>query len=160
MGLQNNLKIGECVPIVTRIQMNAKQLRHPSKTWRGGMILLMFATLVAGCGQNNAQTISTNTTDFSFTPNVWNVRVGERVTLRMMNESNTEHEWVLLQQGAQVTMPFDADDEARIAFESEVEPGSAKVSFFTAPAQAGTYRIVCGLPGHLEQGMEGTLIVQ
>ncbi len=88
------------------------------------------------------------------------MRAGERATLRMMNESNEEHEWVLLKEGAQVTMPFDADDEAQIAFESEVEPGSAKVSFFTAPATPGVYRIVCGLPGHLEQGMEGTLVVQ
>lgn len=120
-----------------------------------GMLLVSTA-----CAQNGGQTISLTANDYSFAPNSWTVKAGERVTLRIMNESNNEHEWVLLKEGEQVTMPFDKDDEARIAFESEVEPGSAKVSFFTAPALPGVYRIVCGIAGHLENGMEGTLIVK
>ncbi|MDL1944781.1 hypothetical protein FBQ99_20840, partial [Chloroflexi bacterium CFX2] len=30
---------------------------------------------------------------------------------------------------------------------------------FTAPDQPGTYQIVCGMPGHLQAGMVGTLEV-
>ncbi len=122
-----------------------------------GLGMLLFLT---ACAQNGGQTISLTANDYSFTPNTWTVNAGERVTLRMINQSNNEHEWVLLKEGEQVTVPFDEDDEARIAFESEVEPGSAKVSFFTAPATPGVYRIVCGIAGHLENGMEGTLVVK
>lgn len=146
--------------IVTRIEMNDKQLKRRIQKLSvplGGLALLLS---IVACGANGNNSISLTAHDYSFAPATWNVKAGERVTLRMLNESNNEHEWVLMQEGAQITMPFDADDEARIAFESEVEPGNAKVSFFRAPEKPGVYRIVCGLPGHLEQGMEGTLVVQ
>lgn len=120
--------------------------------------ILLFA--LNGCALSNNQTLSIDTTDFAFTPNQWTVNAGQRVTLKLANQSGSEHEWVLLKEGEEVTMPFDADDEARIEFESEVEPGNVKISFFPAPTKAGLYRIVCGIPGHLEAGMEGTLVVR
>jgi uncharacterized cupredoxin-like copper-binding protein len=119
--------------------------------------LSLFA--LDSCGGQTTPTLSITTTDFAFTPNTWTVNADERVTLRLTNQSNTEHEWVLLKAGAQVTLPFDDDDEARIEFESEVKPGAVKVSFFRAPAKPGVFRIVCGIAGHLEAGMQGTLIV-
>ena len=161
MKLQTVLgKIEERGQIVTRIKVYDKRPRRIVRNLFRYFAVIALAILMAACSQNGIQTINATVRDYSFTPNIWTVRAGERVTLRMLNESNAEHEWVLLQAGAQVTIPFDADDEARIAFESEVEPGNAKVSVFTAPATPGTYRIVFGIPGHLEQGMEGTLVVQ
>lgn len=74
----------------------------------------MLLVRAAGA-QNGGQTISLTANDYSFAPNSWTVKAGERATLRMMNESNNEHEWVLLKAGEQVTMPFDEDDAARIA---------------------------------------------
>ncbi len=121
---------------------------------------LFFLLAVYGCNANTNQTLSIDVSDFAFTPNTWTVNAGERVTLKLTNQSSNEHEWVLLKKGEEVTIPFDEDDEARIAFESEVEPGNVKISFFPAPKQAGLYRIVCGIPGHLEAGMEGTLVVK
>ena len=147
--------------IVARIMRNDKQLgRGLAKTGVLFFCLALGCLSFAACNQTGVQTFSFSAKDYAFVPNTWTVRAGERVTLRMFNESNNEHEWVLLKQGENVTMPFDDDDEARIAFESEVEPGQVKVSFFTAPTTPGTYRIVCGIAGHLENGMEGTLVVQ
>ena len=31
---------------------------------------------------------------------------------------------------------------------------------FTAPSEAGTYKVVCGTPAHLELGMAATLVVK
>lgn len=123
-------------------------------------LLLIPLFVLNACASNNNQTLSIDTTDFAFTPNQWTVNAGQRITLKLTNQSGSEHEWVLLKKGEEVTMPFDADDEARIEFESEVEPGNVKISFFPAPDEAGLYRIVCGIPGHLEAGMEGTLTVK
>lgn len=50
-------------------------------------------------------------------------------------------------------MLFDDDDEDKIEFEVEVEPGGAKVGFFKAPAP-GTYVNMCGAKGHLESGQK------
>lgn len=151
---------GSSRQIVTRIEMKHKQFcRHCKKPLALGSVVAIIP-LIQACGQNGIQTLSATARDYSYSPGSWTVQAGQRVSLRMVNESNNEHEWVLLKQNEQVTLPFDADDETRIDFESEVEPGNAKVSLFTAPVKAGRYRIVCGIPGHLEQGMEGTLVVQ
>lgn len=140
--------------------MKHKQFcRHGKKSLALGWVFAIIP-LIQACSQDGIQTLSVTARDYSYSPETWTVRAGQRVSLRMINESNNEHEWVLLKQNEQVTLPFDQDDETRIEFESEVEPGNAKVSLFTAPTEAGRYRIVCGIPGHLEQGMEGTLVVQ
>jgi uncharacterized cupredoxin-like copper-binding protein len=143
--------------IVARIKLNDKQRINRILNF---LFLLIPLLLIVSCSQNNGPTLAITVRDFLFEPNSWSVKAGERVTLRMVNESNSEHEWILLKTGEAVTLPFDNDDEARIAFESEVEPGNAKVSFFRAPEAPGVYRIVCGIPGHLENGMQGTLVVK
>jgi len=65
----------------------------------------------------------------------------------------------LLKKGTSVTMPFDDDDEDKVFWEIEAEPGQTKTEAFTAPTEAGTYTVVCGTPAHLEQGMAATLVV-
>ncbi len=42
----------------------------------------------------------------------------------------------------------------------EAQPGATKTETFTAPSEPGTYTIVCGISGHLENGMEATLTVK
>lgn len=121
-------------------------------------VLLGLMLAITSCAAYTT-TLSIRTSEFKYEPPVWTVTAGQRVTVRLINDGNAEHEWVLLKPDQQVTMPFDEDDEEKIAFEIEVEPGGSKVGFFTAP-EPGTYRIVCGAKGHLEAGMQGTLVVK
>jgi len=115
--------------------------------------------VLAACGGKN-NTISVTTTDFKFKPQGWTVPAGEEVTLTIKNEGALEHEWALLKIGTTITMPFDEDDEDKVFWEIEVQPGETKSATFTAPSEAGTYTVVYGTPGHLEQDMEGTLIAE
>ena len=39
-------------------------------------------------------------------------------------------------------------------------PGERTSDTFLAPSQPGTYQVICKVPGHLEAGMEGELIVE
>lgn len=123
------------------------------------IIALIGMLLVLASCASSSTTLSIRTSEFKYDPPQWTVPTGQRVTVRLINDGNEEHEWVLLKPGEQVTMPFDDDDEDKIAFEVEVEPAGTKVGFFTAPA-SGTYTIVCGAKGHLETGMKGTLVVK
>ena len=100
------------------------------------------------------------TTDFQFIPNVWSVNRGEATSLLLSNHGKQEHEWVLLKLGTKVTLPFDADDEAKVFWEIEAGPTIEKKEIFITPLKAGTYDIVCGKPRHIERGMKGTLIVK
>lgn len=85
---------------------------------------------------------------------------GQEVTLTIENRGVQEHEWVLLQPGTEVTMPFGEDDESKVFWEIEAIPGSTKKETFTAPMEAGTYKVVCGKPRHIERGMEAILVVK
>jgi len=58
-----------------------------------------------------------------------------------------------------VSVPFDDDDEGKIYWEVELDAGKSETVKFTAPSEPGTYDVVCGTPGHIEQGMTGTLTV-
>ncbi len=116
--------------------------------------------MAAAFGENVDNTISVTTTDFQFVPNRWTVMSGQEVTLTIENRGVQEREWVLLQPGTEVTMPFGEDDESKVFWEIEAIPGSTKKETFTAPMEAGTYKVVCGKPRHIERGMEAILVVK
>ena len=122
-------------------------------------ILTIGVLILAACA-SGPEKISVTTTDFKFEPTTWTVPAGGEVELTLVNEGTLEHEWVIIKQGMEVTIPFDADDEEKVYWEMEAEPGETKTETFTAPSEPGTYTIVCGTPAHLEQGMAGTLIVE
>lgn len=111
-------------------------------------------------GENPDNSISVTATDFQFRPSTWTIASGQDIALSFTNNGVQEHEWVLLKQGTEVTLPFNDDDEEKVFWELETGPGATKVGIFTAPPQSGTYTIVCGKPRHIERGMTATLIVQ
>jgi uncharacterized cupredoxin-like copper-binding protein len=115
--------------------------------------------LLAACGGSRAAELSITATDFAFTPANVTVDAGQEVTLTLTNNGSVEHEWVLMEAGYQVTTPFDADDEPHVYWEGEVEAGESGTFTFTAPSEAGDYQLVCGVAGHVEAGMVGTLTV-
>jgi plastocyanin len=127
-------------------------------------LIVLFAVVasvlaLAGCA-SGPQKISVTTTEFKFEPLTWEVSAGKEVELTIINEGALEHEWVIVKQGMEITMPFDADDEEKVYWEMEAQGNETVVGTFTAPSDPGTYTIVCGTPAHLEAGMMGTLTVK
>ena len=127
-------------------------------------LIVLFAVAasvlaLAGCA-SGPQKISVTTTEFKFEPLTWEVSAGKEVELTIINEGALEHEWVIVKQGMEITMPFDADDEEKVYWEMEAQGNETVVGTFTAPSDPGTYTIVCGTPAHLESGMMGTLTVK
>ncbi|MBI3915355.1 MAG: cupredoxin domain-containing protein [Chloroflexi bacterium] len=122
------------------------------------VVLALLTAGAAGCGSAPI-VISSKVSEFKFEPATWTVKAGSKVAVSLTNSGAVEHEWVLLKSGEQAKAPWTEADESKIYFESEVEPGAGKVRSFIAPA-SGIYQIICGVPGHLEAGMQGTLIVK
>jgi uncharacterized cupredoxin-like copper-binding protein len=123
----------------------------------GGLIGL--ALLLSACGGGNPS-LNVELKDFSFAPATFTVPAGKQVTLNVKNTGANEHEFVIFKEGLEATAPFDADDEGNIYWEVETEAGESKTVTFTAPSKPGVYQLVCGVPGHIEHGMVGTLTVQ
>ncbi len=122
--------------------------------------MLVMTVAVAACGPKKAA-ISSTMTDFKYDPATWQVPGGGQVTLTLTNAASVKHEWVLMKKGYTVATPFsDAKDGSSALQDFDVEPGQTQVFTFTAPTEAGDYEVVCGVAGHLENGMKGTFTVQ
>jgi uncharacterized cupredoxin-like copper-binding protein len=120
---------------------------------------LGLAACATSVAQGASKQLSVELTDFTFAPDTFTVPAGQEVTLNLKNTGKVEHEFVIIKLGQQVTMPFDDDDEAKVYWEVEVGAGESQSVKFTAPAEPGTYAVVCGQPQHIEAGMKGTLTV-
>ena len=82
-----------------------------------------------------------------FRPKDVRVDEGERVRLTLVNDDeDTPHDWALLEYGGR-------------DIEVYVRGGQSRSINFTAN-EIGTYRIVCQVAGHKQQGMEGSLTVE
>ncbi len=123
-----------------------------------GVILVLVAGLAA-CGGPSPAAIAMSMSEFSFSPSSASVPAGAEVTLTLTNSGTIEHNWVLLDAGFQAAAPFEADDQANVVAETNVAAGEVQSFTFTAPSEAGSFQIVCSIPGHLEAGMAGSLTV-
>ena len=121
--------------------------------------IVILGLFLAGCGPGTP-VLNVQLLDFSFTPSEMSVPVGQTVTLNATNKGANLHEFVIMNLGQEVSVPFSDDDEGKIYWEVEIEEGQSKSVTFTAPSEPGKYQLVCGIPGHIEHGMLGTLSVQ
>ncbi|MDQ3783249.1 MAG: plastocyanin/azurin family copper-binding protein [Actinomycetota bacterium] len=144
---------------------------------RQGALLVALAALISACGGDGGGADTTSdgdtegpaeitvvTTDFAFDPSTVSVATGPEITVTVENQGTVEHDWVVLDQGREISAETDLpEDTAEVNQEWAVaavhtEPGEAATTTFTAPA-AGTYQIICVIPGHFSAGMEGELTV-
>jgi uncharacterized cupredoxin-like copper-binding protein len=153
-----------------------------------GTATAALAVFVIGCGNSNdnesAETAATTATapaatattaqpatasakltvrmsEFAFTPKDAVAKAGE-VTVTAPNDGNVVHELVILKTSADpAKLPMDGDevDESKNVGEvADVAPGTTKSA--KIKLAAGTYAMVCNLPGHYKAGMYGSLTVK
>lgn len=126
-----------------------------------GATVLLSALVLSACGGGPRTTeLTVEMTDFMFAPPQLSVPANTQVTLNLSNSGTLEHEFVIMNMGEEVTAPVNEDTiEGKVFWEHELEAGASETLQFQAPSEPGTYQIICGIAGHLEQGMEGTLTV-
>jgi uncharacterized cupredoxin-like copper-binding protein len=82
-------------------------------------------------------------TDFAFEPELLTVVAGEPVNITLRNEARGQHDVVLAEHDFRV-----------LARGGEAASGGLTVD------EPGTYEMICSVPGHLDQGMRMTLVVE
>jgi len=124
------------------------------------MLLLILGLVLSACGNSGPSSkINFTMTDFAFNPNEFTVPAGEEVTLKVTHNGTMEHSFIVMKYGTNAGDVFDEEDKANVFWEVDLQPGESETIAFTAPAQPGTYQIICGMPGHLQSGMVGKLTV-
>jgi len=125
------------------------------------LIALMILTLaLSACGNSGPSTrLSFTMTDFAFDPNEFTIPAGEEITLRVTHHGTMEHNFIIMKYGMDAGEMFDETDHANVFWKVTLLPGESETISFTAPEQPGTYQVICGMPGHLQSGMIGKLVV-
>lgn len=86
-----------------------------------------------------------------FSPSSLTVSAGATVTVTFENEGSQAHNW-----GVDVDGDGETEDDARTPMTSPGETGNVTFSI----SEPGDYTFYCDVPGHRNQGMEGTLTVE
>ena len=121
---------------------------------------MIFALILSACENvGSVKKVNFTITDFSFAPNEFTVTAGEEINLNITHNGTVEHNFIVMKYNTEAGEMFDATDRVNVFWEMDLQPGDSKTVVFTAPEQPGTYQIVCGMPGHMQSGMVGKLIV-
>ena len=122
-------------------------------------MILGLALVTAGCSSDDDGGVAVTLADFTITADPDSASAGE-VTFDVTNDAEQTHEFVVFQTDlAADQLPTDEGgdvDEAGegVALVDEIEDieGSSTQSL-TVNLDAGSYVLICNLPGHYAQGM-------
>jgi uncharacterized cupredoxin-like copper-binding protein len=124
------------------------------------LLMMILIWVVSACGTSGPSTkLNFSMTDFAFDPSEFTVPAGEEITLHVTHHGTMEHSFIIMKFGTDAGKLFDEADKVNVFWEIDLQPGDSETVVFTAPEQPGTYQIICGMPGHLQSGMIGKLIV-
>lgn len=122
------------------------------------VLLLLLSVLLSACQADGPSTqLNVELNDFAITPNQLAVPAGSEIQVRITNTGVVVHNFYMMKYGVDVGEQFDEDDISNAYWDAEVQQDDTATFSFTAPDQPGIYQIVCGMPGHLQAGMVGTL---
>lgn len=125
-------------------------------------LLVMISLILVSCsggGGGASKNIKVTMTDFKFSPDQFTVPAGQEITLSARNNGAITHDFIIIKLGEDVGDNYDSEDQEKIYWKAEVGAGQNISATFTAPAEPGQYRVVCGIPGHYVAGMVATLVV-
>jgi plastocyanin len=136
------------------------------------VLALSLVLVVAACGDGEAGDESTTTRptgapefvtvtmdDFSFDPATVTVAAAVMVNVTVENSGGSHHTWTVLTAGDEVTTASGLDP-SRVIVTVEADAGQIGTGSVMWSYGPGIYRVICTVSGHLELGMEGTLIVE
>ena len=123
------------------------------------LLFLLTLLLQPTACNNSPTTINVTLSDYRYTPSTFTVPAGREITLNLKNEGFVSHMFIIFNLGMNVGAKFGPEDKENIYWQVEVLPGKSAIAKFTAPTEPGEYYVTCGLGGHHEVGMVGTLIV-
>lgn len=120
--------------------------------------LVVLSFVLPSCS-GASRTVDLTLSDYHFEPETFTVPAGEEITVNIDNEGFVSHQFVIFKLGMDAGGKIGPEDQDKIYWRFEVLPGHSDSATFIAPSEPGQYFITCGIFGHLEAGMSGSLIV-
>ena len=120
--------------------------------------LLLGAALLPACS-SSPRTITVDMRFSHYLPIAMQVRAGETVRFKLVNEDPITHEFIIgtaAQQEAHETGP-DVDHNG-LPGQASLAPGETRTILFTF-GKSGSLIFACHRPGHYAYGMRGTITI-
>ncbi len=118
--------------------------------------------LVEAANWDTMKTVTIELSEYAFTPKEITLTASQPYVVKVVNKGKVKHEFTAEDFFGLVAFrkAQDASGEFKAWAPREVEvfPGK-EVELYLIPTQAGTYKLVCEIEGHLEAGMSGTITV-
>jgi plastocyanin len=108
------------------------------------VLIALVTTACQSASGSKTVNVTLMTTEFKFSPDTINAKVGDRVQVTLDNTKGTLKHNI---------------KQADLNIDAAVEAGQKTTFEFTA-TKAGTFDFVCDVPGHKDAGMTGKIIVQ
>ena len=132
-----------------------------ARVWLAVPMIVGLAIVTASCGDDEGG-VSATLADFSITLDSDSAPAGD-VTFDVTNDAQQTHEFVVIQTDlAEDQLPTDdeglVDEEGEgVTLVDEIEDiaGGSSQSL-TVNLDAGSYVLICNLPGHYQQGMHAS----
>lgn len=134
---------------------------------RNIFLVFISALWLMGCSTSSQPAVEINleVKDLVYEPSSITVSVSQPVTLKIKNNGQVEHDFVIqkinvtnvVKQDSGMNMSHDMNGKEYDLHVSTL-PGESSAITFT-PTEAGTYQFFCTVAGHKEAGMVGELIV-
>lgn len=124
--------------------------------------IIVTGLILASCGggaSGPTTTIDITMIDFQFQPATFTVPAGQEISFKASNTGAVVHSYVIMNEGQSAGTEYTDEDRPNVYWEVEIQPGGSADTSFTAPAEPGEYEVICHIPGHLQAGMVGKLIV-
>ena len=118
--------------------------------------------LVKSTDWTKQEELTIDLSEFAFTPKGFTLTAGRPYVLKVVNKGTVKHEFTA--EAFFGAVAFRKAEDASAEFKAwaprEVEVfAGQEIEVFLIPTQAGTYKLVCEIEGHLEAGMFGTITV-
>ena len=127
--------------------MRKRQFTSPAGVV-GAILMVLAAFAFSGCGGGGpsqpAGSIKVTMNEFKFDPSSIDAKAG-KVTLYLVNSGSTAHDLVV------------KDSSGGVVAKSSMVQNGDSTTFDIPNLPAGSYTIVCDVPGHADSGMKGTL---
>jgi uncharacterized cupredoxin-like copper-binding protein len=112
----------------------------------------------AGVNGAGGTALTVGADEFAFQPDTWRAAASQDVTVTINNRGAIEHNWVILTMGTDISKAAEFSTDMALFDFGSIAAGGSATRTFNVPA--GTYQVICDIPGHLDGGMHGMLIVE
>ena len=131
-------------------------------------LVLAFVAVVMASGDDGgggtaapaegpATSVEVTTSEFAFDPADVTVAAATEVPVTVTNDGAVAHNWTVLSE--EIATEADFSEDLVLAAVGDVEAGASAEGALTID-EAGTYQVICTIPGHFDGGMVGSLTVQ